>query len=275
MNLSDLRILAEKVGVHIKKLSAQTMNTLNNAPRAQKRTATYKKAVFIVEDLVFKGPYTTDDDHPRLMKNLRFTYAIQQLEEALHLPGWKRGALPWKFIGLWSVDQYYLVAPNVGKWKDITFERVSSKLETNVPIVPRGGFVSRVSDVEKNGGLSNGIKSAALQHLYLRFLLDIGDSGTHNILIREGNDTTGRLIAGVDLEEEITDNVKVRRSKVKKQCLDLLFSSVPSKSQVQLYESDIHKIKSLSYPQINQHTIDKLQTVGIDLDSLKVNMARW
>lgn len=199
MNPNNLRILADQVRVPIKELSAQTMSTLNNAPQAQKRTSPYKKAVYIVEDLVFKGPYTSDKDHRRLMKNLRFTYAIQQLEEALHLPGSKRGALPWKFIGLWSVDQYYLVAPNVGKWKDIPFERLSSKLETNVPIVPREGFVSRVSDVEKNGGLSNGIKSAALQHLYLRFLLDIGDSGTNNILIREGNDTTGRLIAGVDL----------------------------------------------------------------------------
>ena len=267
MNTNDLRVLAEKVGVPIKELSAQTMNTLNNAPQAQKRTSPYKKAVYIVEDLVFKGPYIPDKDHLRLMKNLRYTYAIQQLEEALHLPGSKRGALPWKFIGLWSVDQYYLVAPNVGKWKDIPFERLSSKLETNVPIVPREGFVSRVSDVEKPGQLTDDIKSAALQHLYLRFILGIADSGTHNILIREDYDRTDRLIAGIDLEDR-------RGNIATKSQISFLFSKL-YKKHIPLYGSAIRKINSLSYSQLDQHTTDRLCVVGIDLAKLKVNMELW
>ena len=61
MNTNDLRVLAEKVGVPIKKLSAQTMNTLNNAPYAQKRTGTYKKPVYIVEDQIFKGYYECEN----------------------------------------------------------------------------------------------------------------------------------------------------------------------------------------------------------------------
>ena len=161
-----------------------------------------------------------------------------------------------------------MVAQNVGKWKDIPFERESSKIETDVPVVPRGGAVWRVSDVEKNGQLTDGIKSAALQHLYFRFLLDIGDSGTHNILIREDNDTTGRLIAGVDLEEK-------RAIKAKKRRLDHLFKKAPSKRQVHLYQSDVCNIKSLSYRQLDQHTIDSLDAVGIDLERLKENMELW
>jgi len=266
MNTDLLNITAHKVGVPIKNLSIRDIARVNNAPQAQKRTAKFKKAVYIVDELVFKGPYAHDD--PRLINNLKYTYAVQLLEEALQLPGWQRGALPWKYIGQWGVDQYYLAGPNVGKWKNIPFERVSSKIETDVPVIPRGGVVWRVSDVEKNGTLIDGIKIAALQHLYFRFLLDIGDSGTHNILIRNDNDTSGRLIAGIDLEEKRAINGKTCR-------LDHLFKKFPSKMQVQFYQTEVCNIKSLSYRRLDQQTLDGLDSVGIDLERLKVNMELW
>jgi hypothetical protein len=267
MNTNDSKILADKVKVPIQKLSAETIAKVNGAPQAQKRTATYKKSVYIVEDLVFKGPYVSDKDHLRLMKNLRYTYAIQHLEEALHLPGSKRGALPWKFIGLWGVDQYYLVAPNVGKWKDISSNPAKSGYDPTAMIVPRKKHVMRVSDMEKPGQLTDDIKSAALQHLYLRFILSIADSGTNNILIREDYDRTDRLIAGIDLEDtrgNIANNSR----------LSLLFSKLYPKHSV-LYRSDIGKIISLSYGQLDQHTTDRLCVVGIDLEQLKVKMGLW
>jgi hypothetical protein len=261
-----LRELCHQVDVPIKTIPADTISKIKNAPRAQLRTAKFKKAVFIVDELVFKGPYKCDDS--RLMNNLRLTYAVQLLEEALHLPEWQRGALPWEYIGQWGIDQYYLVAPNVGKWKDILFEWVSSKIETNVPVIPRCGAVWRVSDAEKNGRMNDGIKLAALQHLYFRFLLDIGDSGTHNILIRDDQDAKGKLIAGVDLEEKRLIKAKERR-------FDHLFKKAPSKQQAHLYQSDVCKIKSLSYGQLNQHILDNLDTVGVDLERLKEKMELW
>jgi hypothetical protein len=109
----------------------------------------------------------------------------------------------------------------------------------------------------------------------MRFLLDIGDSGTYNVLIREDHDSSGRLIAGIDLEEEITDNVKVRRSKVKNRRLNLLFSKGPFPKHISLYQSDVCKIKSLSYSQLDQHTLNRLNAVGIDLERLKWNMELW
>jgi hypothetical protein len=133
----------------------------------------------------------------------------------------------------------------------------------------------RVIDVEKNGLLTYDIKSATLQHLYLRFLLDIGDAGTNNVLIRQDNDSTGRLIAGIDLEEGITDNVKIRRSKEKKRRLNLLSSNGPFPKHISLYQSDVCKIKSLYYSQLDQHTLCRLRAVGIDLERLKDNMKLW
>ncbi|MBL6996558.1 hypothetical protein [Desulfobacula sp.] len=263
---SDLEMIASKVGVPIRQLSAENMTKLKDAPQAQNRTAKFKKAVKFVEDLVFKGPYKCDDK--QLMNSLKYPYALELLETALQLHEWQRGSLQWEYIGCGDDNQYYLVALNVGNRGNIPFELVTTKIETNVKVVPRKEAVWRVLEREGTAQLTDEIKSATLQHLYLRFLLDIGDSGTHNVLIREDHDSTGRLIAGIDLEE--------RRANIeKKQRLDHLFKQGPSKKQIKLYKSDICKIKSLSYSQLNQNTLDRLNAVGIDLKGLKENMELW
>ena len=268
INPSDLRILARKVGVPIQKLSAETMAKVYSAPQGQKRTSKYKKAVKIVNDLVFKGPYTSDKDIIRLMKNLKYTYALELLESILQLAESQKGSLRWEYVGCWKDNQYYLVGPNVGKRENIPFELKTTKIETNVQVVPSGGHVSQVSEIEGSALLTDEIKLASLQHLYLRFLFDIGDSGTLNILIRKDYEHTGRLIAGIDLEEK-------RGIKVKESQLAHLFKKGPSKEQNDLYESDIFKIRSLSYCELDQQTLGKLKTVGINLVRLKENMNLW
>jgi hypothetical protein len=266
MITDDISTLARIVGVSIVKLSNQTLTKINDAPHAQLRTSNYKKAVYIVRDLIYKGPYASDD--PRLMNNLKLTCALQLLEEALGLSEWQRASLPWECIGHNEDHQYFLVAPNVGSTRKIPFNVVSSKIETNVPIVPRGGIVRRVSEIEKNGRLTDEIKIAALQHLYFRFLLDIGDSGTHNVLIREDYKVSGRLVAGIDLEEKRAPKGKASR-------LDHLFKKGPSKIQASLYATVVNEIRVLCQHHLNQITLDGLNAVGIDLNRLRVNMKRW
>ena len=135
-------------------------------------------------------------------------------------------------------------------------------------IVPREMHVKRVSEIEGTEKLTDDIKKAALQHLYLRFILGIADSGTHNILIREDYDRTGRLIAGIDLEEKRGINVKESR-------LDNLFKKGASKKQNRLYQPHVCNIKQLSYSQLDQHTLCSLSAVGIDSKRLKENMELW
>ena len=265
MNSDHFIKLAHTVGVPILKLSVETMTKVNVAPQAQNRTALHKKGVYILEGLVFKGPYTCEEQ--MLMKNLRYTYAIKLLEAALQLHEWQRGSLRWEYLGWGADDQCYLVAKNVGRCENIPFERVTTKIETDVKVVPRGKFVMRVSDIERNGQLTDDVKLATLQHLYLRFLLDIGDSGTNNVLIRKDWHSSGRLIAGIDLEE-------TRSNKGKNSRLNLLFSKL-YKKHFALYKSDISKIKSLSYSQLDRPTLDRLSAVGIDLKRLKENMELW
>jgi hypothetical protein len=266
MNPNQFQMIACQAGIPISDLSTEKIAEIMASPQAQLRTATYKKGVYLVEDLVFKGPYKGHET--ALIKNLRHSYAIELLESALGLCEWERGSLPLEFLGYIGDDQYYLAAPNVGRRRAILFEVVSSRIERNAKIVKRGDAVERVSDREGTDWLSQGIKLAALQHLYLRFLLDIGDSGTHNVLIREDYDRTGRQIAGIDLEE-------TRGFKVKKRRLEHLFKKPPSKKQISLYESDVCKIKSFSDRQLDQHTSDRLRAVGVDLERLNENMELW
>jgi hypothetical protein len=70
MNPSQLQMVAHIVGVPIAGLSVEKIAEIMVSLQAQRKTAKYKKAVFIVEDLVFKGPYNHHDQG--LMKNLRF-----------------------------------------------------------------------------------------------------------------------------------------------------------------------------------------------------------
>jgi hypothetical protein len=266
MNLNYCAELAHAVGVPIRELSAQKITELRNAPQAQKRTAKFKKAVYIVDGLIFKGPYKYDDRG--LINCLKYTYAVELLEAALKLSERQRGSLPWECIGCCNDNQCYLVAKNVGTHGNIPFDWVTTKIETNVKVVPRGKSVMRVSDIEGTELLADDIKSATLQHLYLRFLLDIGDSGTHNVLIRQDGDSHGRLIVGVDLDER-------RGLKEKERRLDYLFKKTASKKQVSLYHSDVCKIKSLAYSHLDQHTLERLSVVGINLERLKGNIELW
>ena len=266
MNPNDIEMLSEKVEIPIQKLSMETMTKINDSPQGQRKTSKHKKVVKIVEDQVYKGPYACDDQ--ALINNLSYNYALEFLEDALQLREWQKGSLQWEYVGCWNGDCCYLVTSNVGKCRDLSWEIVDTKIEKSVKVIQRGKHVNRVSDIEGTALLTDDIKAASLQHLYLRFLLDLGDSGTHNILVREDYGRSGRLIAGIDLEEK-------RSLKRKESRLNNLFKKGASKKQFRMYETYIHKIKSLSYGEIDQLTLDRLSAVGIDLKRLKENMELW
>ena len=69
-----------------------------------------------------------------------------------------------------------------------------------IKLFPRG-VIKRISDIITMypNKFTSDIKQATLQHLYFRYLLNIGDSGTQNILYREDN--SNQLVVGIDMEE--------------------------------------------------------------------------
>ena len=70
MKTRALKTLANQVGVPIRKICSEKLAEIAAAPQAQKRTAIFKKAVYIVDGFAYKGPYACDD--PRLMNNLKY-----------------------------------------------------------------------------------------------------------------------------------------------------------------------------------------------------------
>lgn len=217
-------------------------------PHAQLLTSSHKKPVFVIGANVVKGPYAMNDK--KLWKNLYNTRAMGLLEDTLDLPENMRSTLPWKKVLKTRNNTCYLVAKNVGKTKDITWGRYSSKIETKVKIIGRNNHIYRLSDNFQ--GIYSDIIIAGLQHLYLRYILGVGDSGFHNVLFRmDGNP---RRIAGIDLEES--------RGAIKHPGkIALLFSKLNKK--VKSYGKYLNQIKTLEPEQVNS-----LQLLGINLDEV-------
>ncbi len=227
-------------------------------PQAQKKTSAAKKCVYIVNDLAIKGPYLPSDQ--KLMYNLQFTQALMLIEDELQLEEKYRTTLPWKELWKTSKGEYYLIADNIGDHQKLETEKVTTKLETNVEVIKRGTFVKRVSELEEPHGE---IKIASLQHLYLRYLLDIGDSGTHNILVRE--DQTERFVVGNDLEEK-------RKIKDTQHKLELLFKKISKKDKI-LYQDFVDKIQILN--QLSSNLKDKLESLEIDTNTVVERIEKW
>ncbi|WP_319409260.1 hypothetical protein [uncultured Desulfosarcina sp.] len=80
--------------------------------------------------------------------------------------------------------------------------------------------------------------------------------------------TSGRLIAGVDIEER--RGVKENDSRI-----DHLFKKAPSKAQRSLYAPVVSHIRLLDHHHLDQDTLGSLSAVGIDPGNVKKNIEAW
>ncbi len=141
-------------------------------------------------------------------------------------------------IKIINTNQYYLKQKSMGNLSasENDYELVTTKVETNVKVFRRGSHVNRLIELEKDDSLNDDkqICQACVQHFYLRYILNIGDSGTWNILVRRDNI---KGICGIDFEE-------IRSGKAKKtnHPLTIIMSKV-SKRQQELYGSYINDIE--------------------------------
>lgn len=204
--------MAHAVGTPVCMMDVAAVETLWGLPRGQNRTSTHKAFVFVSDSEIFKGPYPASSF--KLVNNLLLPYLFDLLEQSLNLPDCRRGTYRWSRL---LVDAngpepaYYLAGDNVGRPTEMQVEHVSTAVDPQgVPVIRRGTLVQRASDLEKIKQGSRTLRHpqfdaqvaiASLQHLYFRYLLNVGDSGTHNILVRDDAERSGRLIAGIDFDE--------------------------------------------------------------------------
>jgi hypothetical protein len=200
--------------------------------------------VFISPDYVYKGPYLANlpGDTRKLLYNLYFTRALLTLEEHLKIGNEFRSIVDWIcIIKIKNTDQYYLKQKSLGKLSDSDddYELVTTKVETDVKVLRRGSHVNRLIELEKDQ-IDKQICQATIQHFYLRYLLNIGDSGTWNILVRR--DENNR-VCGIDFEE-----IRAEKAKKSKDPLMMIMSKVSQRqqdlyglytNQIQIFENQI------------------------------------
>jgi hypothetical protein len=220
-------LLMNKIDLIIKKFNIKLTDIENDSeitklPHAQKITSSYKKVVYVDTKKVYKGLYNKDDK--LLFNNIINTKLVQVLEEFLGFSKKERTFLEISEI-LKLNNKYYLVFNNVTKVDLNDYTTETTKLEKNVKILKRNS-IKRVSDIEDT--ITDDMKILVLQHLYIIYLLNVGDYGSHNILVKKDR------ITGIDLEE-------VRGTK-KLNLMNVFFKKI-SKKQETIYKSFMKKIK--------------------------------
>jgi len=226
-------------------------------PTAQLRTSRNKKFVYVDGSVIKKGPYKASDRALELAE--RNLSVLQLLQRLCDIPPHLRTDLPFVREVSPETGDIYLVYENVGlppKKGDANV--TTTKIDQEVLVLGRRTFVDRVSDREKTDELAREQAEAALQHLYFRYLMNVGDSGTHNILVRHQSSVEGQLVVGIDMEEN-------RSGTPTGGVLGLLFKR-PSKLQVEKYTPLVKTIKQL--PVFNDEARETIADLGVEPNAL-------
>lgn len=182
----------------VKRPAKAKVSLLLDRPIFQQLTSTHKKPVYLDETgrFVLKGPYHPDQDEVRFQLNLNMARRVLELDEARGIPGTVLDVpLP-----VYLPQGRFLRWPNVAGYTDpnLPGDRVSNAVMEEACVLRRkqGQVARRVSDLNRIE-LTRDILLGTLNHLYVRALLGIGDSGPHNVLV----DPHTQRVYGIDLEE--------------------------------------------------------------------------
>jgi len=187
-------------------------SSLDKLPLAQQRTGRAKKfsRVDFEKKLAIKGPYKADDK--KFIYAIKYNLLLQKLDTNTE----SKTAWPWVKLYTDENDMYYLVSEFVSDKVMIESERQKRMLSIEdwsgkvVNYFARDAEVLgyRILDIlrrakrgEAETLLNDRLKRDILQHLYLRYVLGVGDAGGQNILYVDREKNPDQLVAGIDLEE--------------------------------------------------------------------------
>jgi len=263
---------------NIKPMTTLELKSILQLPQGQKLTSTSKKSVYMGETHVYKGPFSAKDI--KLINNIKFTLALEMLEKICDIPMNMHSLL--KFDIKEKDGYYFVVYKNIGNivgaqaeeinttiisksFAEMSKKRGESKPSKLVKIFPRG-VIKRISDIINlyPDKFTNDIKLATLQHLYLRYLLNIGDSGTQNVLYRE--DGNVKLVAGIDMEE-------IRGKDQGNTKLEYLFNSRYNK-KIALFRDSIEHVVPVIKDKLDVYKKSFLD-IGINVDDIKKKIDKF
>lgn len=203
-------------------------NRIQTLPLAQKRCSIYKKYVRVDPEFIIKGPYTLRDK--AFKRVLMCNKAMIALDYEYNTK---------TFVTIHSIvkygDEYFLRWRLIGDYDSIQLSQLSTRVDKDGTYIRRTSLNRRVSDIEKDPvEFTPELADLVITHLYFRFLLDIGDSGAHNIIYIEDEKT----IAGVDFDETRRSQNGITRFK-------LLFGAHPTVYREKIYKAAIARFKPL------------------------------
>ena len=266
---------------NIKPMSNSEFISITNLPQGQKLTSTSKKSVYMGKTHVYKGPFSENDK--KLQNNIKFTMALKILESASGIKENMRSLLSFEIKE--RDNFYFIIYKNIGnidnminnKTVNINTTLISKSLaemaikrgdtipSKQIKLFPRG-VIKRISDIITMypNKFTSDIKQATLQHLYFRYLLNIGDSGTQNILYREDN--SNQLVVGIDMEE-------IRGKDQGKTQLEYLFNSKYNK-KIALFRDSIDMVSTIDFTKLEKHR-KSLMEIGIDINDIKKKINKY
>lgn len=172
-------------------ITLKEWNDIQKLPHGQKRCGKHKKVVYISDLYTYKGIYQKTEK--TFQTYLFYQYWIQKLEEHVRI----KTVLPITLVSCQDhPGQYFVKTQNIGHpIQKENIEIISTKIEENALVLKRNTYIQRASDAIEH--LDTLQKKICLFHLYERYLLNIGDSGLHNILVSKDG-----KIFGIDFEEQ-------------------------------------------------------------------------
>jgi hypothetical protein len=275
-NLSEQNLIIDQFG-HLTDYSS----IISDEFLAQKRTGKHKKFTYLSPKYVVKGPYLPNEDslirHKYVSRKFTTLELILELNESrmtrlvtkdyydmktLTSRPYQPAPLTTSQIGQ-NKKKHYIVFHNMGDFDEKQFH-ISDSIDGKVKVLRPTGKSARqnyhildiLSAMEKRK-LNKFEAVAVLQHLYIRQILGVGDTGSYNIagVRNQQFPYKHQRIFGYDMEE--------RRSldkfmKFSNEIVSCLFQSKIGAKKLRIYKKYVPYIKRLSVEKC-QGLLDKTE----------------
>lgn len=275
--MRDLDALVKVAGIPIKVISVEESDAFNKflggLPLAQQRTGRSKKFTYIDFDnkTIIKGPYMYNE-FP-MITALKYNYALEVLDKNTRSQtGWKWDEL------LLDGENYYMVTGFVSENYEKNEAVRKSKLVFKAKESWKGGKTYyyferdskvlgyRIKDmIDDNMFLKEGSKTTkiiidVLQHLYLRYVLGVGDTHTSNLLFVDIAKKK-QVVAGIDMEE-------LRKIFNDENIITLLFTRNIKKVEI-IFRPYVHSIRLIKWDTPKVKSVFKLLFLGEQIKAMK------
>lgn len=258
MNTNNLNILDVLFTGEITQIDLKEKERIERMPIAQKRATIYKKFVRIDRDFVIKGPYYLNEK--RFKKVVQVNSAMKIFDDYYGVDTFKQihSILVYK-------QEYYIRWQLIGNYDDIQLVEQTTTVDKEMFVsVKRGTLCKRITDIEKSPlHFTPKIANDVVHHLYFRYLLEISDSGPHNILFDEQTQS----ICGIDFDETKRE---IKSLNFRATRFNTLFGTTGTVQRQRLYENHLSTFKFLTVlpPDIE----DELSALKFNLEDIKLRL---